>query len=134
MKKGLELKLLEWMVFVIVMVILFFSTQTYFATANYSRIYHTTIHFSVCSIGIFLYDKSSSIMVQYYKYKYSSNSGLFDGNCIVLFIRERCIKGCSCCCNNQLFYIYCYMHDSVWAFSSFSGRVGFNGISTFGST
>lgn len=34
MKKGFELKQLEWIVFVIAMIILFFSTQTYFGTAN----------------------------------------------------------------------------------------------------
>ncbi len=30
---------IEWLLFVIVMVVLFFSTQTYFGTANYPRIY-----------------------------------------------------------------------------------------------
>ncbi|MFR3186378.1 MAG: O-antigen ligase family protein [Ruminococcus sp.] len=39
MKNKVDLKQFEWAVFVIVMVVLFFSTQTYFGTANYSRIY-----------------------------------------------------------------------------------------------
>lgn len=39
MKNKVDLKQFEWVVFVIVMVVLFFSTQTYFGTANYSRIY-----------------------------------------------------------------------------------------------
>ena len=39
MKKRISLKQVEWILFIIVMVIMFFSTQTYFETANYSRIY-----------------------------------------------------------------------------------------------
>lgn len=39
MKNKVDLKQFEWAIFVIVMVVLFFSTQTYFGTANYSRIY-----------------------------------------------------------------------------------------------
>ena len=65
MKKGLELKLLEWMVFVIVMVILFFSTQTYFATANYSRIYHIDRYCMLAFLGI-------SIAVNHGEIRYKS--------------------------------------------------------------
>lgn len=52
MKKGFELKQLEWIVFVIVMIILFFSTQTYFGTANYSRIYHIDRYCMLAFLGV----------------------------------------------------------------------------------
>ena len=52
MKKGFELKQLEWIVFVIAMIILFFSTQTYFGTANYSRIYHIDRYCMLAFLGV----------------------------------------------------------------------------------
>lgn len=52
MKKGFELKQLEWVVFVIVMIILFFSTQTYFGTANYSRVYHIDRYCMLAFLGV----------------------------------------------------------------------------------
>ena len=52
MKKGFELKQLEWIVVVIVMIILFFSTQTYFGTANYSRIYHIDRYCMLAFLGV----------------------------------------------------------------------------------
>ena len=38
-KSAITLEQFEWVIFVIVLIVLFFSTQKYFGTANYSRIY-----------------------------------------------------------------------------------------------
>lgn len=55
MKREMGLKQFEWLIFIAVMIVLFFSTQTYFGTANYSRVYRINtffvIFFLVTSIG-----------------------------------------------------------------------------------
>ncbi|MBR2280851.1 MAG: hypothetical protein IJ903_08030 [Ruminococcus sp.] len=50
-RRKLSLKDFEWFLFIAVMIVMFFSTQSYFGTANYSRIYRIN---TFCIIGFLL--------------------------------------------------------------------------------
>lgn len=52
MNNRIGLKQLEWGIFVVVMIVLFFSTQTYFGTADYSRIYRIDRYCILMFLGI----------------------------------------------------------------------------------
>lgn len=52
MKNRIDLKDLEWGIFIIAMIVLFFSTQTYFDTADYSRIYRIDIFCILFFLGV----------------------------------------------------------------------------------
>lgn len=51
-RKKASLKQLEWISFIIIMIILFFSTQTYFGTENYSRLYKLDLFFVILLLGL----------------------------------------------------------------------------------
>lgn len=51
-KNKIGLKQLEWGMFIVAMIVLFFSTQTYFGTANYSRIYRIDRYCILIFLGI----------------------------------------------------------------------------------
>lgn len=69
MKNKIGLKQFEWGMFIVVMIVLFFSTQSYFGTANYSRIYriarYCTLIFLVLSIcmnhGVIRYRRNNLV-------------------------------------------------------------------------